>query len=433
VLRPPTALLALEDAACGQGTAQGEAGSYRLVQCGVHISGALLLETRDGELYDALLRPHGVRGVAHAAAVVAVAMPGLQSVLPTVQQQQHHAAVAGLLPDAGADADDAPGYADDEFELAGAAPLASDEQALCCLEVQPQPQDGSSYGLQALEDDAEALVDMPPAAGHEAAIPAGRDSSGQQQPATQGAAALRTRATQRGRAAGAPGARYFDPYEPLDPTAPGSLPLKPLQARKPRRRVMVREALPHGKAGVACLNSARHPGGGLNWPELGHLLEFITAAAAGGRRGRSGANNGGSAGGHLQAVAPQLAAIMDWQDAAAAAERDAQALQLPHDDDGAGGGYDNDGDAAGGGYDGPGCEDDWAPPLAAALEEAGEAGLRGWGANGAAPQHGDVPAWLAGSGHLHAIDGGYGDEDVPYEELCRYVCVCVILSRRRLE
>lgn len=37
VLRPPTALLALEDAAAGQG--EGDAGSYRLTQCCVHASG----------------------------------------------------------------------------------------------------------------------------------------------------------------------------------------------------------------------------------------------------------------------------------------------------------------------------------------------------------------------------------------------------------
>lgn len=58
VMRPPAALIALDDHVKGStgGTGDGDAGVYRLQQCFVHRSGALLLDPRDGDLYDLQLR-----------------------------------------------------------------------------------------------------------------------------------------------------------------------------------------------------------------------------------------------------------------------------------------------------------------------------------------------------------------------------------------
>jgi len=68
ILRPPTALLALEEAEAGAG--EGAGVSLRLTQCVVHASGALLLEPQDGALYDrrlrATMRPPQPRGALDA-------------------------------------------------------------------------------------------------------------------------------------------------------------------------------------------------------------------------------------------------------------------------------------------------------------------------------------------------------------------------------
>lgn len=71
-VRPPAALLALEDhaptATSGAGSAaggsggggggrgDGDSGVYRLQQCVVHVSGALMLDPRDADMYDIHLR-----------------------------------------------------------------------------------------------------------------------------------------------------------------------------------------------------------------------------------------------------------------------------------------------------------------------------------------------------------------------------------------
>jgi hypothetical protein len=89
-------------------------------------------------------------------------------------------------------------------------------------------------------------------------------------------------------------------------------------------------------ASVACLNSSHHPQ--LAWPEFGYILDRLAAAAAAARvssRRRGDPQQLGS-----MAGGPQLTAVMDWQDAAAAEEREAAALLLEGDDADAGaGGY----------------------------------------------------------------------------------------------
>lgn len=62
-MRQPAALLALEDHSQGAASGaapgakgDGDSGVYRLQQCYVHCSGALLLDARDGDFYDHLLR-----------------------------------------------------------------------------------------------------------------------------------------------------------------------------------------------------------------------------------------------------------------------------------------------------------------------------------------------------------------------------------------
>ncbi|EFJ44583.1 hypothetical protein VOLCADRAFT_118716, partial [Volvox carteri f. nagariensis] len=64
-IRPPALLLALDDhgqgAASTGGKGDGDSGVYRLQQCFVHCSGALLLDPRDGDLYDIKLRFIGLQ------------------------------------------------------------------------------------------------------------------------------------------------------------------------------------------------------------------------------------------------------------------------------------------------------------------------------------------------------------------------------------
>ncbi|PNH05578.1 Condensin-2 complex subunit H2 [Tetrabaena socialis] len=76
-VRPPAALLALEDhgqgaASSTSGKSDGDSGVFRLQQCVVHCSGALLLDTRDGDMYDQELRfigqRHRAKELQHATA-----------------------------------------------------------------------------------------------------------------------------------------------------------------------------------------------------------------------------------------------------------------------------------------------------------------------------------------------------------------------------
>ncbi|WIA33974.1 hypothetical protein OEZ86_007069 [Tetradesmus obliquus] len=454
LLRAPTALLALEDAASGQGGpgsaqagARGEVGSYRLAQCAVHVSGALLLEARDGQLFDAWLRPvrggsgRGTAGCSGSmypysqagyaldgASMLASGLGGLPVDSQCTQQQQLEPAVAAgpddVAPDAnmlGGDEYDAAvdheGYGGDDDGFAafdGDAPApatAGDEEMADAQHEQQQQDEGAPDWLtQPGGQAAEGLED-----GAAADTQAAADGEGAAD--VDGAAArVRQQRGRRGRAAagadvGAAAGGYYDPYTPLDPAEPGSLPIKPLQVRKPKRRANIaamQQSDAAAGASVACLNASHHPQ--LAWPEFGYILDRLAAAAAAARVGRRRGEQQQLA---SMAVGPRTAAVMDWQDAAAAEEREQQALLLEGDD----------ADAGAGDYGGDGYEDDGADGFAAGgdllggaslLEAAAEAeggGLRPWAALAGASRGDGAPDWLGGA------EDGSGEPS--YEELCR--------------
>jgi hypothetical protein len=274
LLRPPTALLALEDAASGQGGpgsaqagARGEVGSYRLAQCAVHVSGALLLEARDGQLFDAWLRPvragsaraaaggHGgmyaysQAGLAlDGASILGSGLGGLAVGSQCTQQQLGSAAADGAAADAAADASmlgadeydaaaEHEGYGGDDDDLnafngdaaATSAAAPSDEEMLDAQQQQQLDEGAPDWLTQPGEQAAEANAEGPSADAEPAA-----EGGGAAGDADGAAARVRQQRGRRGRqAAGVDGAAgdggYYDPYTPLDPAEPGNLPIKPLQ------------------------------------------------------------------------------------------------------------------------------------------------------------------------------------------------------------
>ncbi|KAF8057098.1 rpsL [Scenedesmus sp. PABB004] len=404
LLRPPTALLALEDAACGQGgqaAGQGETGSYRLAQCAVHASGALLLEARDGELYDAHLRmwargaargePAGLPGLCGALGGLAGLRSGLPGVAGATGALAAGAGEAGQQLEGGASDDPGhEGFGDDGDELPPPGELDDDMPDAALPEAAPAASPAPPGAL----DDDEGPPDW---LSHPTAAPEpGADcDAGAEADGAEHAPGGRVRQRGRGRDCVAGGGTgFYDPYAPLDPAAPGSLPVKPLQVRKPKRRTAGAALEAAVASGAASLNASSHPG--LAWPEFGYLLDACAAAVAAarssGRRGARGAAAGALGGG------PQVAAVMDWQDAAAAAAREAEALQ------------DDDADAGDLGCD-AGYEDDYGPDShladASLLEDAAGAG-------------GALRPWAMGAVQDWAADGGDGGADArSYEELCR--------------
>ncbi|KAG2437466.1 hypothetical protein HXX76_006116 [Chlamydomonas incerta] len=137
-VRPPAALLALEDHAPtatsgaggggggggGGGRGDGDSGVYRLQQCVVHVSGALMLDPRDADMYDIQLRFIGPQARRDRE--------GLEELLAAQQQEAAAllgaAAAAGLHPGQqqtaaadGGGAVAAPAQAADTAEAAAAA------------------------------------------------------------------------------------------------------------------------------------------------------------------------------------------------------------------------------------------------------------------------------------------------------------------------
>lgn len=256
LVRPPTALLALEDAASGQGGQQGnpgEVGSYRLAQCSVHISGALLLESKDGELFDQHLRVlrGGAAGATQQgilgdvlAGLRAFSQPAASAVAGTTVEATQDAAAEALMQQQLLDDDMGhDGYCDDGDDFAAAATdmhamdagdaagaatvgLAAAGGADLDIAEQQQQQQQQHEQLQQIEEDGSldwlsqpAADDMQQAATAEASAadePAGRV----RQQRTRGKQATNNAVGDRD---------YYDPYVPLDPAEPGPLPIKPLQ------------------------------------------------------------------------------------------------------------------------------------------------------------------------------------------------------------
>jgi hypothetical protein len=232
--RPPAALLALEDHSTGLG--DGDAGVYRLAQCHVHISGALLLDYRDGDLYDQSLgllqQPCSGSGrldPSHSFDLLATQQQPQQD--PSAQQQHQQAADAedddcvGMQYDATGFGDDDDG---DDDEGVHAHP--------------PDPNDGAMQLQEGAQPDAAMQLDQQQArmgamASHQLAAEAvdqPRLLRGQAQGAQEHGAAAATAAA--GGAEEGDDDDFFDPFEPLDPDAPGSLPIKPMQVRAAQDR-----------------------------------------------------------------------------------------------------------------------------------------------------------------------------------------------------
>jgi hypothetical protein len=214
-------LLALEDAAGGQGEADG---CYRLAQCAVHESGALLLELRDGEAYDRQLRSRVPRV---AAAVAAAAAAAAGTGFPAAGGDAFVAGDAGEAgfggPDAGEfdyDDDDGGGWdgGSDGGSDGGAIDLGDGLGASWGGDAAPMeegaPQDDGAWAADA---GADAVPGEPDAA------PAGGVTAARQRRAGAGGDSVAKRAGGRG--------EPFDPYKPLDPNDRGSLLVKPLQVR----------------------------------------------------------------------------------------------------------------------------------------------------------------------------------------------------------
>lgn len=275
LVRPPTALLALEDAASGQGGQQGnpgEVGSYRLAQCSVHISGALLLESKDGELFDAHLRMLR-RGAAAAGsqAVMGDILAGLKAfsqpaAVGTAGVSGFDGAAGGPAADGQYDGDTGhDGFYDDgddygaaagEHDVAAAdsvaagqpdqtqAAVARDDLDHDMADAQHEPGEQLQHEGEAAPDWlSQPAADLDGAQGPEATADtaAGAPGTGAAAVAAHDPAATaeagpagrvrqqRSRAKQAAANNAAGEGSYYDPYEPLDPSEPGNLPIKPLQ------------------------------------------------------------------------------------------------------------------------------------------------------------------------------------------------------------
>lgn len=194
---------------------------YRLAQCFVHSSGALLLELQDGERYDRQLRclapARGANGAAAAAAAPtyavapAAALPGLQPELPAPLP-----AIAGGAPFPAA-AEMKPGGEGGYDDYGPAGDMDNDDDDY----------GGPDYGGAGDYEMAEGTgTGHPAGAGGEGAPGAHAGVAVPQ------AAARERPARRRGRGAAADGeeGEYFDPYKPLDVNEANPALVKPLQA-----------------------------------------------------------------------------------------------------------------------------------------------------------------------------------------------------------
>lgn len=221
--RPPAALLALEDQ-CAEG-GEGEAGFCRLAQCYVHVSGVLLLDPSDADLYDVRLNSTGVK--AHStwhtqptqlqgdAGVVGTQGPTQQQQDPTQPQQQQQ------QEDEDDGYGDAGGMSDDDMGPPATQP-AGDAAAAATAGEAGAGAAGAAAGPAAAPADAAADTHAAREAAHTERV------------------ALADQATAAGAMAGGVAgvgmqeeeeAEPFDVYKPLDMDGPGTLPIRPMQVR----------------------------------------------------------------------------------------------------------------------------------------------------------------------------------------------------------
>lgn len=264
-VRPPAALLALEDQ--GNGAGDGDSGFYRVAQCYVHTSGALLLDANDGDLYDQLLN--------NTSAAAAAQQLQFQQ-----QLQQQAAALAAAA--AGNKQVQRPGEETDDDDGGGGLGDDDDEEE---AGNKPATQGTAQAGAASTLGGGAVAV---------AGAQQGQEAAG-------------------GRAAGnltvvqeeeGEDPSMFDPYKPLDMHSKGSLPIKPLMVKRPgknRLRPVVLQARKHSQA-KALVAGLVHP----EFAYAAQLLPQQRARRAGQQRAAATRN------------AP--ASVFDQADAAAAVE-----------------------------------------------------------------------------------------------------------------
>jgi hypothetical protein len=289
----PAALLALEDQ--GHSVGDGDATSYRLTQCFVHGSGALLLDAVDGDLYDA-----------HLSCTVAVQRgPPNKGVMAACQ----------VSPDQ--DEDDGGGVGggmgDDQDEDAE-QPTATQQQQ----QDQGQGQAGGSQPVRPQEEQGAAVV-VAPQQHLQGAIPSATEAAGglilaapPQQP-------------QREPEVASGGAQPYDPYMPLSMHSKGNLLIRPMVVKRPAK-----DRINPAVVAARRLNSAKQPTlvTGLINPEFMYALH-LAAGANGFQIGqRATANMPGTA-----ACARNQEQLCPVFDRTAAADTEQQELLFGDDQD----------------------------------------------------------------------------------------------------
>ncbi|KAG2490519.1 hypothetical protein HYH03_011140 [Edaphochlamys debaryana] len=467
--RPPAALLALEDhgqgatASAAAGKGDGDSGVYRLQQCVVHCSGALLLDARDGDLYDHELRFVGPQPAGGDR--------GLAAMLQAAQAELHPQVLEPMQPGATAQgpgqANTADGAAAEEPGAAAPATADGDGQAGAAgaegatgmdldpgQGVPPGPADGPGAGAMDDDDgggfdaggggwsDDEGAPPLQEQQEQEGAVGAG----GAEGMAVDGGAAAAAEgaegpaAGRRARAAAAAGAdggrvgvadggvqgeeagaeeEEFDPYAPLDPGAKGRLADRPLVVRKPRR---ARRATPHapglapllapglnlGSLSAPAASSSHHPHhqpppASLLLPEFDYYLPLLRAAAG---RGRKEAKEAARRAAEERQRLAAPAAVFDARDAAAAVALDeaAEAEAAAAEAKPPGGQAPPAGDAYGFGDE----------PPANDVDDGYDGGYDAGGGGSdldddvdpTAAVHGDGPSWLTGGEEAGRWPGG---------------------------
>ncbi|KAJ9506411.1 hypothetical protein QJQ45_004924 [Haematococcus lacustris] len=353
--RPPAALLALEDQSNGAG--DSDTGFFHLAQCHVHVSGALLLDAADGHLYDQQLRHNNTS--THSWAGILQAQQQ--------QQLQHHAATA-----------------DDSDDDAGP-------------------------GDQGMSDDDDAPAPLATGAAGPATTAAGSGVASAAPVVSTGTVAMATSqvmtsgpALESQQAAVAPTQQLakappvFDPYEPLDMHAKGSLLLRPLLVRKPCKSRMIPAIIAARKlnnsSGAASAGRSSSAAGGLINPEFAYALQLIAPLAPSAPARQVATDKCRAGRKKAEAVAmldpAGLAAVVEQQQAQQQAAAD--------EDDG----------AVDDGWAGQQDDDDIGPGGASAIPEH-----EGW--------RGALAGSDAWAGPDAAQEPSGGDVAASYEELCR--------------
>ncbi|KAK9810243.1 hypothetical protein WJX72_007164 [[Myrmecia] bisecta] len=202
--RPPAALLALEDSGGCQG--DGDAGNYRIANCSVHLSGALLLESRDGDFLDEFLQRSGSTA---GPSQHAEQMQQQAQALSREQQSSVDPAEGACMPDDSGYGCDAGGFSDDDND--GGGPMDYDEGANAARGPSDDP--AAAHGEDWLRDGAQGGAQPEPQRVEE---------------------------------------ELFDPYAPLDMNDKGTLLIKPFKkGRRPRKR-KPRPVPPLGASRLGC-------------------------------------------------------------------------------------------------------------------------------------------------------------------------------------